>query len=360
MRRPAVDTVVALALTGAGLVEGWYGLTSGAESWVVLATVPAAAGSVALRRSRPLVAVGLFVATCLLQEALGSDLPGGLTEGIVAVLLAFTAGTRPVSRAWLPLTGLLLGMAMVIAVGDDPRPGNFVYLGVVLVASATAGYAVRVTRERGELLAEQKVLAERARIAGELHDVVTHGVSAMVIRAGAERRDQSPGGPAAATLAGIEQQGRETLTQLRALLGVLHADGEESPLAPQPGLTDLPELVAAAADRGLEVTVRAEGRPRAVGGAAGLTIFRVVQEALTNIGKHSGSTQATVQIQWLPDAVAVEVVDPGPRRSGPVFSRSGLGLRGMRTRVQSLGGWVETGDHATGFRVRALVPAESP
>ena len=351
-----VDVVLAAVLTAAALVEAAFGLTSPAAGAAVLLTVPVATSAVALRSARPLLASGLLVAAYLAQTLLGSDLPGGLTEALALVLLVFSVGAAASWRdSVCGLAVVLAGMAAVIALGDDPRPTNFVYLAAVIGAAWAAGYAVRVTRERGRLLAEQHVLAERTRLAGELHDVVAHHVTAIVVQAGAERRELPTGSPAEGALAQIEQEGRETLTQLRAILGVLHAEQSHG-LAPQPGLRDLPELVEDAAASGVTVTLQVEGTPRTLGDAAGLTVYRVVQEGLTNVRKHSSSAAATVSLRWRADTVEVDVHDPGPGRRTPWFSPSGFGLRGLTERVHGVGGAVVARPEGEGFRISASVP----
>jgi signal transduction histidine kinase len=364
------DLLLAAVLTAAALVEGVLGMTGPAAGVAVLLTVPVATGSLAVRRVRPVLASALLVAACVVQTLLGSDLPGGLSEAVVLVMVVFAVGSADSWRTSLAGLGVILaGMAAVIGLGDDPRVGNFVYLAAVIGAAWAAGFAVRQTRERGRLATEQRLAAERTRLAGELHDVVAHHVTAIVVQAGAERRDLPQGSATAEALAGIEQQGRETLTQLRALLGVLHADdatgattdgapAQPHALAPQPGLRDLPELVEHAAATGVTVRLQVEGTPRDVGDSAGLTVYRVVQECLTNVRKHSASSAATVSLRWRPDVVEVEVHDPGPGRRTPWFSPSGFGLRGLGERVQAVGGRLVARREGDGFRVTASVPAE--
>jgi signal transduction histidine kinase len=356
MRR--LDWVPAAVLAVAALVEAATGWTGPVAGPVVLLSVLPAMAALAVRRLRPLVAALGFVAACVAQVLLGSDLPGGLSEGLAVVLLVATVGATADLGVSLGALGVVLaGMALVIGLGEDPRVGNFVYLAAVLGVGWTAGLAVRSTRERGRLDAEARLQAERTRLAGELHDVVAHHVTAMVVQAGAERRDLPAGSRGAEVLAGIEQQGRETLTQLRALLGVLHAD-EVPSLAPQPGLAEVPELISSAAGSGVTVTLRVEGTPRPLGDAAGLTVYRVVQECLTNVRKHSGSAAATVTLRWLAAAVEVEVHDPGPGRRTTWFAPSGFGLRGLSERVRAVGGALVADRDGDGFRVRASVPAE--
>jgi signal transduction histidine kinase len=257
------------------------------------------------------------------------------------------------------LAAILAGLAVVIAIGEDPHPANFVYMATVVAAAWSAGLALRMAEERSTILAERRALQERARIAGELHDVVSHNVSAIVVQAGAERRDQPPDSEAARTLAAIEAHGRQTLTELRRLLGVLHVAADSAPLAPQPGIADIPDLVHAVTATGLGVRLASEGQPRPVGEGVSLTAYRVVQEALTNVRKHSGADEATVTLRWAPGEVQVEVLDHGQRRRR-LLPGSGFGLRAMTERVATYGGTVCAGAVPGGFRVLATLPLDGP
>ena len=194
-------------------------------------------------------------------------------------------------------------------------------------------------------------------MARELHDVVTHALSAIVIQASAERRGLAPGTPTAGVLHTIEDQGRETLRELRRLLGVLTLDAPaDAPLAPQPGLDDLPRLVESARHHGLDVTLTSAGTPGQLGPGAELALYRVVQEALTNAGKHAGGRHAEVSLTWRDDEIAVEVLSHG--RRGRRLPGSGFGLRSMAERVQAYGGVLNTRPTSEGFRVMALLPLE--
>jgi signal transduction histidine kinase len=298
------------------------------------------------------------MAAVVAQTLLGSDLPGGFAEGVALVLVVFSAGREGWPRGALLLGAVLAGLVLVIALGEDPHLANFVYMATVVVAGWSAGLALRMAEERSELLAERRAQQERARIAGELHDVVSHNVSAIVVQAGAERRDQPVDSEVARALGVIEEHGRQTLTELRRLLGVLHVV-DEAPLAPQPGIADIATLVHASAATGLDVRLASEGEPRPVGQGVSLAVYRVVQEALTNVRKHSGAHEATVTLRWAPTEVQVEVLDHGhPRRR--LMPGSGFGLRAMAERVTTYGGTVRAGAVPNGFRVLATLPLERP
>ena len=355
---PRTDVALAVLLTVAGLVEALLGLTGVREPWPVVVTVPFATGlPVAVRRPRTALAVGVLLAALLAQAVLGSDLPGGFSEGLALVLVVYAGGRTPGRRGVALLVAVLVGLAVVIALGEDPRPTNFVYMGTVVVAAWAAGVGLRLAEERSELLAERRAMQERARIAGELHDVVSHSVSAIVVQAGAERRDQPAGSDAARTLSDIEAHGRQTLAELRRLLGVLRVNGEAAPLAPAPGIVDLPDLVRACSAVGVRVDLVSEGQPRAVADGLSLAVYRVVQEALTNVRKHSDAAEATVTLRWGPEVVEVEVLDVGRSRRRRLPG-SGFGLRAMAERVATHGGSVTTGPVAGGFRVLARLPLE--
>src|SRR6478735_7135717 len=286
-RHPRIDVALALVLTATGVAEAVLGLTGSPEPWYVVITVPLTTLPLVVRRTRTVAAVGVFASALLLQALLGSDLPGGLTEAAVLVLMVYAVGAHTGSpTTYGLLVSMVLVLAVVIAVGPDPHPANFVYMALVVAASWVAGAVVRMTEERSGLLAERRALQERARIAGELHDVVSHNVSAMVIQAAAERRDQAAESPAAHTLADIERHGRQTLTELRRLLGVLRVD-DGAPLSPQPGIGDLERLVEASNVGDVRVGLRIEGDPQPVGAGVSLAVYRVVQESITNARKHS-------------------------------------------------------------------------
>jgi signal transduction histidine kinase len=210
-------------------------------------------------------------------------------------------------------------------------------------------------RER-DVAAREAVAEERARIARELHDVIAHNVSMMVLQAGAERRVlDGANGPTRDVLRTIEQIGRSALTEMRRLLGMLRSDAGE-PLTPQPGLGDLPTLIAQVREAGLPAELRIDGQPRDLPAGIELSAFRIIQEALTNALKHAGDARAQVSVRYRTDTLELEIVDDGPGTANSTTG-AGHGLVGMRERVTLCGGRLETGHRPDGgFAVRVLLP----
>lgn len=207
------------------------------------------------------------------------------------------------------------------------------------------------------------IVAERVRIARDLHDVVAHHVSVMGVQAGAARRvlDTDPELSRAA-LQTVEETARTAIGELRGLLGVLRAEdqpeAETASLSGTPGLDQLPELVSTARSTGLQVEHGVYGDPRPVPDGIALSAYRVVQEALTNVVRHAGARTADVRVRYLDNALEVEITDDGRGRSGRTPA-NGFGLLGMRERVAVHGGELEAGPRrGTGFRVRASLPLE--
>jgi len=215
-----------------------------------------------------------------------------------------------------------------------------------------------------EELTKRAVAAERASIARELHDVIAHNVSVMVVEAGANRVNP-PAQPAAAmeAFASIEATGRQALSETRRLLGLMRREGERQSSAPQPGLEHLTALAAQVQKAGLPVTIQVRGDPRPVPTGLNLSAYRIIQEALTNVLKHAGPTSTEVIVRYLDRELQIEVADQGPRipsvRDGS--EGTGHGLIGMRERVALYGGRLDVGPvPGGGFRVWACLPLERP
>lgn len=213
--------------------------------------------------------------------------------------------------------------------------------------------ALRVSQEKNTRGA---IVAERVRIARDLHDVVAHHVSVMGVQAGAARRalDRDVG-LARSALQTVEETARTAIGELRGLLGVLRASDVEGDDIASPGLDRLPELVSSARSAGLEVRHGVYGEPRPVPEGVAVSAYRVVQEALTNVVKHAGARSAEVRVRYLDSALEVEITDDG--RGIAASDGAGFGLEGMRERVAVHGGELEAGPRrGVGYRVRASLP----
>ena len=336
----------------------------------------------AFRRLAPVAAlwagVGLTVPFWVLDYP---DDPTGPSLLILIYSLAAHAG-RPssIKNFWAVLgVTTIVFLAGVFSPEDDlplyALPANAVVFGTAWILGDNlrtrrqylAELEEKATRaeERQAAEAARAVTEERARIARELHDVVAHSMSVMVVQAAAAHRvlDHDPAG-AADALEAIETTGRESLTEMRRVLGVLRGDDESAELAPAPGLDELDRLLRQCEEAGLPVALEVVGEPRRLAPGLELSAYRVVQESLTNSLKHAGPAQASVRLEYLPHVLELEVVDDGRGAAGTTGGRgtgpSGQGLVGMRERVDAYGGTLETGPRpGGGFRVSARFPTEA-
>lgn len=219
--------------------------------------------------------------------------------------------------------------------------------------------ALRAEAER-ELLAREAVLRERASIARDLHDVVAHGMSVMVVQAGAAQRLLTSDPDRARTaLDHVQSTGREALTEMRRMLGVLRGDDGVAELVPQPNLDHLAAMVRRCNDAGVPTDLSVDGEPPARAAGAEMAAYRIVQEALTNVVKHAGRpVRATVRVRYSPEDVRLEVDDDGRGATdADVATSTGHGLIGMRERVELYRGTVHAGPRpGGGFRVAATIP----
>jgi signal transduction histidine kinase len=326
--------------------------------------------AVALRRTFPVSAITLGWVGLLAGDALGRDLVDYVAGPFFATMfVTFTAGyVLEGRRLWLAAAiGALLTTVSTLVEYESTHPGDFVFgIGLGVGGPLLLGQLVRnrsrlneTLREKARQLegerareAEAAALEERTRIAGELHDVVAHALSAMTIQAGAARRlaERDPD-RARAAFAGAESTGREALTELRRLLGVLRKEDEELALAPQPSLTHVAELVRRAVAAGLPTELRTEGERRALPAGVDLTAYRLVQEALTAARDGGRAGRAEVAIRYREEDVVVEVSDDG--------AEQGRRLLGMRERVAVYDGELTAAAApAGGWRVAVRLPLE--
>lgn len=343
-------------------------------TWWTVALVTVASAPVYWRRTHPLTA-GLVVVTAqVVALFLGVD--GGAFVGSVVAVYSIGAHTHGVirTRVMSAIAVLVAGLFVAGWIDGLSLLDEFISTGVLLITAFVLGdnlrrrrdhveslaeRAERAERER-ELLAEQRVAAERTRIARDLHDVVAHSVSVMVIQAAAARRnlDTAPD-LAASALANIESTGRQTMTELRSILGVLRTEDEPvaTPPAPQPTLARLGDLADC---DDLPVTVTIDGDVTQLPDSVSITGFRLIQEALTNIRRHAGTVDEVVIAVRVDDSgVAIDVADDGIG-AGSLAGPDGFGIVGMRERVAAIGGTVTAGPRpGGGWRVRATLPADA-
>ena len=338
----------------------------------LLSTVP-----VAWRARWPLTAfaIVLFAQGACIYAAAPNQ--AAFQPFVALTLTAYSVGSRAEGRRALwgpPVLAVAAIPVFVAAILHGQDPGNAIPSYVWLVAAWAVGRSVRSWRlksialelanrelaEQRELQAQAAVTVERGRIARELHDVVAHNVSMIVVQAGAAARVLHGEQPDVRNaLEVIASTGRETVDEMRALLGVVRADDGPAALKPQPGLADLEQLVSGVREAGLPVTVRIEGPQRPLPQAMDLSAFRIVQEALTNTLKHAGPAQAQVTVRYEDGLVTVEITDTG---HGPQGAQgTGHGLVGMRERAAMFGGELEAGRaDGGGFTVRARLPLPTP
>jgi signal transduction histidine kinase len=277
----------------------------------------------------------------------------GLGDYLTSPLPYFDGGIGPLDPVLASvLTNLLINVVFFLT---SYKFGDMAWLSARRQAELADSAAQLL--ESQEQNTRGAIVAERLRIARDLHDVVAHHVSVMGVQAGAARRalDKDPALTRTA-LQTVEETARVAIGELRGLLGVLRAEqAEEQRVETVPGLDQVPELVTSARNAGLEVRHGVYGEPRPVPDAVALSAYRVVQEALTNVVKHAGANSAEVRVRYLDSALEVEVTDNGRGRSGQ--GSSGFGLVGMRERIAVHGGELEAGPRRdVGYRVRASLP----
>ncbi|MGW1228988.1 sensor histidine kinase [Streptomyces sp. NPDC001478] len=343
-----------------------------------------ASGALVLRRRYPLGV--LCVVTAATAATPQSVLRLTLYAFVIAVYSAAVYGSNRVAT----LVALPVAIVLVGSAGNSATPvvpNEYIVL-LILVPMALAAVGLRtwklrtdegrarlaaLERERDEAL-RRAVEHERARIARELHDVVTHNVSVMLIQAGAARTIMrtSPEQAGEALLA-VEAGGRAAMTELRNVMGLLtmpdgdgrpggeEPDDADAELTPQPGLDRLEELVGRVRSTGVPVALTVTGTPRALPPGVELAAYRVVQEALTNAVKHASGASATVTVAHTPHHLRVEVTDTGGRPDADAAAGNGRGLIGLRERLSVYGGTLTAGPPTPeGFRVEALIPLDVP
>jgi signal transduction histidine kinase len=388
-------------------VTGWH-----ARDWLPPVLAVCLSIPVAIRRREPVLAFALILAACAWVLVLRGEITRGpfLPLALVLYLVAATRGRRAALTALAASLALLTVQGVILSL-TGRGAGNAVGAGLSLIICWMIGYSVGQRRSYAARLQQQAtdnaVTAERLRIARELHDVVAHSMTVVAVQAGfGEYVFGRQPGEARAALAAIQTVTSEALADMQRMLGALRQAGgtmagdpppgppggppvpapAAAPLAPAPGLADLDRLVAGTAGAGVRVEVLRTGPARAIPAGIDLSAFRIVQEALTNVVKHSGADRCLVRIAHDAGQLCVEVTDPGrlpvpapagaarapamagaPARAaagpGGTGTRAGLtpgaghGIAGMRERVTLCGGEFAAGPlPGQGFRVTARFP----
>ncbi|HJQ75521.1 MAG TPA: sensor histidine kinase [Gaiellaceae bacterium] len=359
MRPVTVDRILAVVLLAVAETEVWATHDAGGHRVSAAVVAPVLQACLALRRRYPLAAGMVAATTEAIQFGISSNTQVIATSiAWFCALYGLTVWTSPRRFALGATFVTVVNLAGAYRKPDSVIPFGIVTLVVMLLVRRVLGdreQRIRLAERERDVAAREAVVEERARIARELHDAIAHNVSMMVVQAGAERRALSEDSSTREVLETVEQIGRSALTEMRRLVGMLRSDGDD-PLAPQPGLRDLPLLVSQVRDAGLPVELSVEGEPRELPVGLELSAYRIVQEALTNALKHAGEARATVRIRYAQDSLELEIADDGlgaPRPATP----GGHGLVGMRERVALYGGRFEAARGAAGgFAVRVALP----
>jgi signal transduction histidine kinase len=370
---------------GFGALEGALEVALTHEPALQLRTTPwfaapAAACVVLVLLGRRRFAYGapaaVWILAALLSFAEGqlvSSVASLYVAGLAASFLLGNAGDAgDAARGRLGLAIVLGCAATVVYNSPHEAAGDFVFIPGLMAIAWFAGVAMRQRAREAEVAqqraieaehereegARRAVFEERVRIARELHDVVAHHVSMMGVQAGAARIviDRDPH-KAKDALAAIEASSRQAVDELHRLLGFLRQAGDTDDLAPTPGMSQLPRLVAGMSESHLAVEVDVEGVQRPLPPTVDVSAYRIVQEALTNTLKHAGASRADVRLRYRPGELELEIVDDGRGAAGSSPAGAGLGLIGMRERAALHGGQLTAGPApGGGFAVRVSLP----
>lgn len=334
---------------------------------VAILLLALASGALYWRRRQPLAVLGLILVVMAVLTGLGQ-----LNSVWALPFALYAVGCHANDNRWSRVgVGAAISFVTVISLIEREPAGN---IGFVFAFLFLIWYFGRYVRVRGDYLrlleqraaqlereyeneARRAVAEERTRIARELHDVVAHQVSLMTVQAGAAKTVAAKDPQSALqAMEAVETAGRQALDELRHLMGVLRPDSEASVLGPQPAIADIPRLVEQLRDAGLNVSLSIEGESDSLPARVALSAYRIVQESMTNVLKHSGAgVRAEIRLSIDEHAVAIEVIDNG-RGANPLAS-SGHGIVGMRERAQLLGGQLEAKPRRNGgFQVIASLP----
>jgi signal transduction histidine kinase len=327
--------------------------------------------SLAWRRRAPLAVLAVAIATSVVANA-AAVLDAATMPAVALVVAAYSVGAHTHGlRAAIGVAGVTALIAANAAAQFSA--GDLLFIAMILGGAWLAGRAIRYRRERERVLerltvdlerereekARAAVAEERVRIARELHDVVAHAISVIVLQARGGRRSLATDPQETReALDTIEATGSAALAEMRRLLGILRRDDEEIALAPQPSLRHLDALAAQVREAGLPVELSIQGEPVELSPGVDLSAYRIVQEALTNVLRHAGPAMARVVVRYADHDLELEIADTGVGAGPDDGGRHGL--VGMRERVSLYGGKVEAGPRdGGGFAIRARLPLDS-
>jgi signal transduction histidine kinase len=361
----AVDVLVFLAVAVPTTFASLATRANKGPTLIVVLFSLAATVPLLVRRRWPFAVLACVVIAAVLS-------PAGLPYVLPLIVGLYTIGAHRSRQATIAAYCAVVATALAYALAGGTRFDTGDVIAIALVSAIATGTGIyiaskrtsittlegetaRLVRER-QLLAERAVAEERVRISQELHDVVAHNVSLIVVQAqalGATAGDEH----VREATDGIADLGRRTMAEMHRTLRLLRAHDDRPALAPQPGLADLDDLLARSRAAGLDVELAVEGAPRRLAQGVDLSAFRIVQEALTNVVKHAGRARTSVTVTYGPEALELTIADDGDgRRRGPA-APGGHGLIGMRERTALFGGSLTAGPAAgQGFVVRASLP----
>jgi signal transduction histidine kinase len=373
-RSSALYALPVVVLVVVGQIEVWSTTLDVHPRALTAAVVLVMTLALLWRRRQPL-AVAAVVFAGLVIASLAWDVMDNFVSPFGALLVAiYSIAAYAPFRTAAVVYGLLIAFILSGALFDNRPIGDLLWVASILTGVWAAGRGVHLRQQRVSALADHAialeherdakaraaVAEERIRIARELHDVVAHGISVIVLQARGGRKVIDPReAEAREAFEEIETTAQQALDEMRRLLGMLRRQDEELALGPQPSLVNLDALAASVREAGLPVDVVVKGKVDGLPPAVDLSAYRLVQEALTNALKHAGPAHARVFVNCSGDEVEVEVTDDGHGVNGNGLSTGGHGLTGMRERVSMLGGEIDVGPRDSGgFALRARLPLD--
>jgi signal transduction histidine kinase len=373
-RQYVVDLLIAVLLIAA-MLEVLVGRNSpGAPQttlWFALPAIAILVLPILARRRFPFAPAAHWVLAAAIAFIDWRLIPYAISVLVVGLVAAFLLGNlRDPLQAALGLVFVVVGPTIVVYRMPGHSTAELIFIPLEFAIAWVAGFALRERAEQAEAAevradeAERErdaaariaVAEERVRIARELHDIVAHAVSVMVLQVGAVRhRLPATLGDDREALTSVEQAGRTALTEMRHLLAAMRTEGDDLELTPQRGLDGLDALLEEIGRAGLPVQLHIDGDPVALPRAIDLSAYRIVQEGLTNALKHARATDADVTVRYRPDEVQIEVRDNG--HGGTTSTGLGHGLLGVRERVKIFGGEMSAGTtNGSGFTLRTRLP----